>query len=67
VRLTPVQRGVVTDLQGGVILRTTTHSFPPYAEYALHGLLWRVQWRTFEALRRKGAITHEHSNCWVVA
>ncbi len=66
--LTSVQRDVVIDLMDtGAILRTHTQTFPPYAEYLNYGIPMRIQYRTFEALVKKGAITHKHSNCWVAA
>ena len=67
-KLTPVQESVIHNMRyGGAVLRTHTAAFPPYAEYLYCGINMNIQWKTFEALKYKGAIKYKHSNCWEIA
>ena len=61
--LTKIQQATI-DRMGSTLLRTHTETFPPYAEYLWGDIPMRIQYRTFEALRTKGAIKHKHSNAW---
>ena len=66
-RLTKVQQNTIDLMKhprGVNELHLQTQTFPPHASYLYCGIEMHIQWRTFEALRKKGAIKPAKYGKW---